>query len=69
MGLILVQWFFTVWVAGIPHVVGPFVNDVQCENMIDTYMVGGPEGGRTTPSYRPMCVRKEFVITSKQGAP
>lgn len=67
--LILVQWFFTIWTNGIPHEVGPFVNETQCENMVQAYMDGGPFVGEKPdypkPAYRPMCVRHEFVITSE----
>ena len=59
--MILVQWFFTVWVGGVPHEVGPFVNETQCENMVQTYMDGGPFGGYVPP-YRPVCTKKEFEL-------
>lgn len=70
---LLVQWFFTVWVSGIPHNIGPFVNDIQCENNVSAYMDGGPYVGikpyYSKPTYRPMCVKHEFRIAGNQEPP
>lgn len=64
--LILVQWFFTVWAVTTPHEVGPFVNETQCENMVQAYMDGGPfllaRADFPGPTYRPRCVKREFEI-------
>lgn len=55
----LVQWFFTLWVGvqgQLPVDMGPFVNETQCENAVETVM------RQIEHPYRPKCTELRFRI-------
>lgn len=58
---VLIQWFYTVYLLGMPITVGPFVNEIQCDNHVSNVRTTMPE--RPDQAYKPMCVEHRFEIT------
>lgn len=57
----LVQWFFTLWLLGVPYEVGPYVNEIQCDNMRAAMLERMAKANRI-PDNAPVCVEKRFAI-------